>query len=76
MIPEGLTLKCSSDMPYYEPTKSYLLRIKERLRSDAGIIAADDPNLNPVFHIPPQHPITQGPQDQYGEIVIGNEPGT
>jgi hypothetical protein len=34
---------------------------------------ADDPDINPVFHIPPQRPILGGDQI-YGLIVIGNGP--
>ena len=67
MLPAGITLRNRQS----DPLNSYLLRIKERLRSDAGIIVADDPDLNPVFHIPEQQPIRAG---LYGEIIIGNEP--
>jgi hypothetical protein len=67
MLPGGVTLRTLRS----EPLDSYLRRIKERLRSDAGIVATDDSDVNPVFHIPEQRPIAAG---LYGEIIIGNEP--
>jgi hypothetical protein len=72
MLPNGITLSLAQNTP--EPLKSYLVRIKERLEGDAGIVALDDPNLTPVFHVPAQRPIAAS--GLYGEIIVGNEPRT
>ncbi len=70
MLPNGITLSRAQNTP--EPLKSYIVRIKERLKGDAGIVALDAPNLAPVFHVPAQRPIAAN--GLYGEIIVGNEP--